>query len=216
MSILNKNFTFFMTNDFGVKNYYMYQLVSPALSPDYIPYCSLRKISERIAFEGTASGADIDLIQELRGDKDRRKTVENAVAYLEKLMERDRPIIDQPKTENEIPYLEMDSIQAVRSMIITLRDAVRWKKYRFQAGKFIDILWTQNTFLIAKIMGDDKEIWLEPVAIYRNDDPEMKNEVKNQALPEKLLKGQHFTGDKKASDLNREIKYLEWEAWKRR
>lgn len=215
MSILNKNFTFFMTNEFGVKNYYMYKLVSPALSPDFIPYCSLRKVSERTT-AGTATGADIDLLQELRGDKERKKTIENAQTYLERLLERDKPIIDQPKTENEIPYIEMENIQTVRNMIITLRDAVRWKKYRFQPGKFIDILWTQNTYLIAKIMGDEKEIWLEPVAIYRNDDPEMTNEIKTQALPAKLLKGQRFTGDKRASDLNREIKYLEWEAWKRR
>jgi len=176
----------------------------------------MTKISEKTKNE--PYGRDFDLLTVCLG-LNNKKFVENGsrsrgISLLENILKRDNTeVVDNKRN---FPLIKMvDGNGPQKSMITGLRDQLRWKNYKFIAGNYIDILWTTKDFLVMKICGDNEKIWLEPVAAYRNTDVEMKNPLKvdwNKInYPRKT-----FTGQLRASELNRTLYRLELGSFDRR
>lgn len=222
-SLIGNIYPFFLGNSkltTSDASYYLYQVVSPKLSPDLIPYISLNKISEKtkIGAQGEFYGQGLDIISACLGNRD--KVREKAVSYLKSILWRENPVIDRAEGDN-FPLIEMENGNNIqKSIIIGLRDSIRWKNYKFQEGNYIDILWGPDTFMLFKIIGGEKgksEIGIEPVGLYKNLDPEMKNPLPiDLSSVDYPLDRWSISEKNKASEMNRVIKKLEWESFNRR
>lgn len=220
-SLIGNVYPFFLNNNklSTDPSYYLYQVVSPKLSPDLIPYISLKKISEKTKLGSQAEyyGKGNDVISICLGNKE--KTRDKEVSYLKSLLWRENPIIDLPE-DDEFPLIEMENGNNIqKAIIIGLRDSIRWKNYKFQEGYYVDILWGQNTFMLFKICGEKgkQEIWFEPFGLYSNLDPGMFNPLPVNLETIDYPKDRWNIGDKnKASEMNRSLKKLEWESFNKR
>ena len=217
-SLIGNIYPFFLSNNklYTDPSYYLYKVISPCLSPDLVPYISLEKISEktRIGSQNEYYGKNSDIISMCLGNKE--KTKERGVSYLKSILWRDNPIIDSPKDEDNFPLIEMENGNNIqKSIIIGLRDSLRWKNYKFQEGSYVDILWGQDTFMLFKFCGDKnkQELWIEPVGLYSNLDPGMKNPFSIDLNSVDYPKEKWNVGDK--SEINRVLKKLEWESFNR-
>lgn len=218
-SLIGNVYPFFLNNtrlDVDGPSYYLYQVTTPGLSPDMIPYISLKKISERtrVGSPNEYYGKELDIIGMCIGNKDKAK--ERAIPYLKSILWKENPIIDLPEGDG-FPLIEMENGNNIqKAIIIGLRDSLRWKKYNFSAGFYIDILWGQNTFMLFKICGEKgkREIWIEPVGLYSNLDPNMSNPLPIDLANIDYPQDRWDISDKnKISELNRVIKKLEWESF---
>lgn len=221
-SMIGNVYPFFLSNKINTDHsYYLYQVVSPKLSSDLIPYISLSKISERTKTNSSNEhyGSGIDIISACLGIGNKNKTKERAVSYLKSVLWKENPIIDLPE-DYGFPLIEMESGNNIqKSIVIGLRDSLRWKNYRFQEGNFIDILWGTDTFMVFKIKEDKEkqEIWLEPIGLYNNMDPNMKNPLPVDLGSIEYPKERWSVSDKsKISELNRVLKKLDWESFSRK
>lgn len=213
-SMIGNVYPFFLSNLTPNDSYYLYRIYSPKLSDNYIPYISLEKISEKVKNEPYGHGSDIFSI--LLGKK---KIESKSLNYLEELLKKENPVIKG--NELEFPFIEMENGNNLqKSIIIGLRDSIRWKLYKFTTGRFIDVLWTPSKFVLFEIKGDKKDnpetIWIEPVGIYSNDDVNLENPIESINLESIDYPRMTWSGKNKASDLNRILKKLEWESFNRK
>ncbi len=211
-TLIGYQYPFFLNNSVLSDSYYLYQITTPALNEDLIPYISMVKISEKTKSDPYGHGSDI--LSVCLGSK--KNILETGVAYLEDILKKEDTTVKENK--KEFPWVTMvpggNNMQ--RSIIVNLRDALRWKNYKFVPGRFIDLLWTTKDYLVLKIMGDAKNaIWLEPVAAFRNTDVEMTRPIKVDWSRIGYPK-EKFSGHAKASDINRALKKLEWSSFDRR
>ena len=58
-------------------------------------------------------------------------------------------------------------------------------------------------------MGDKNEMWLEPRGIFLNSDPNMMNKIDKSFL----YPTERFSGDSKASAMNRALRKFEWKSF---
>lgn len=204
---LGKGYPFYLNNRNLKESYYYYVLCSPKLSEDLVPMLSLIKTDEKTISEPWGHGSDI-LSVCLGSKKDIAVNGCNLVSDI--LANKDYMVYENGR---EFPLIEMtDDEQKVRkALIIGLRDALRWKTYKFQPGRQVDILWTKDEFVVFDICGNDDEIWLKPSNVYKITDVSMKN-----PLPELLSKIENIYPKEKfkripqkISELNRAIKALE-------
>lgn len=221
-SLIGNVYPFFLSNNKLATDpsYYLYQVVSPKLSPDLIPYISLKKISEKtkVGSPNEFYGHENDVISTCLGNKDKAK--DRSVSYLKSILWRDSPIIDSPTSQDGFPLIEMENGNNIqKSLIIGLRDSIRWKNYKYQDGFYIDILWNQNSFMLFKICGEKsrKEVWIEPVGLYSNMDPGMTNPLSIDLEAVDYPRDRWNLEDKnKISEMNRVLKKLEWESFNRK
>ena len=178
-SLLGNVYPFFLSNNNLTTDpsYYLYQVVTPGLSEDLIPYVSLHKVSEK-----TKTGSpkepfghgDIDIINAALGGKG--KGGDKAIQYIKSFFYKNEPIIDHPEKPTDFPLIEMENGNSIqKTLIIRLREALRWNNYNLLPGHYVDVLWGKNIFMIFKLEGTKTEVWLSPVSLYSNLDPGQKN-----------------------------------------
>lgn len=209
-TLIGHQYPFFLSNTKLSDSYYLYQVTTPTLSPDLVPYISLTKISEKTKTD--ASGKTSDILSVCMGNK--KSSQGTKAEFLKTLIRNEELVIVEEG--KEFPWIEMmlgNNMQ--KSLIVCLRDSLRWKNYKFTPNHYVDLLWTSKDYLVFKIMGDGNSIWIEPVSAYRNTDVEMKNPISVDWSRINYPK-EHFTGFAKASDLNRALKRLEWNSFDRR
>lgn len=213
-SMIGNVYPFFLSNQCPNESYYLYKIYSPKLSPDCIPYISLEKVSEKTKNEPYGHGSDV--ISILTGKKGIEEKSVNFL--LENILKKENPVID--KNGQEFPLIEMENGNNLqKSIIIGLRDAIRWKLYKFTTGRFVDILWTPTQFVLFEVKGDDEKnpetIWLEPVGVYNNSDVNLEHPL-DVNLGKLDYPKTAWSGKNKASDLNRVLKKMEWESFNRK
>lgn len=212
-SMIGNYYPFFLSNFNLSDSYYLYRIFSPSLSPDLIPYLSLEKISEKTKTEPHERG--LDIISVCLGKK---ASGNKAKEFIAELVKKEGPTSVEENGTN-FPLLEMLSSNILqKTLIINLRDALRWKIYKFTPDRYVDVLWTPSKFVVFKIKEDSQNkeaIYLEPVGVYNNMDVNLSNplniDLKNIDCPK-----DRFTGKSKASDLNRLLKRLEWSSFERK
>lgn len=226
-SMIGNIYPIFLSNNKLVEDpsYYLYRIVSPGLSPDLIPYISLEKISERTKIGNPKEFCDSQKKKAIREHLDvismclgsREGLEEKAVEFLQGILWRDKPVIDDGFPG--FPLIEMENGNNIqKSVIIGLRDTMRWKYYKLYPGNYVDILWTAKTYAVFKLCGEKgkEEVWIEPVGLYSNTDPNMKNPlpVNLESLDYPTDRWSITKG--KLSELNRALKKLEWESFNRK
>lgn len=210
-SMIGNYYPFFLSNADLKDSFYLYRIVSPSLSDECVPYLTLEKVGEKN--KNDQPSKDIDVIAQIFNSK---KNVESkAVDYLVDLLKKEQqPVIE--KNGDKFPLIEMGMSNSIqKSVVVGLRDTLRWKFYRFYPGRFVDILWTPTKFVVFQIKGDDDKLWLEPVGMYRNIDVSLQNPIKID-LTKLDIPNTEVTGKNKASDLNRIIKSMEWGSFTRK
>ena len=205
-------FPFFLNNSRLSDSYYLYQITTPALNEDLIPYLSMVKISEKTKPD-QPSGKGIDILSACLGNK--KNMPETGIDFLSNLLKKeDTKVVGNSK---EFPWITMvpgNNLQ--KTMIIGLRDSLRWKNYKFFPDRYVDLLWTVKDYIVLKICGDQKgNLWFEHVGAYRNNDVNMENPIKVDWNRINYPR-EKFGGPSKASDINRTLKRLEWNSFERR
>lgn len=213
-SLIGDYFNFYLSNtdsdeSRGRGGCLTYQMISPGLAEDHTPLIGLYLVSS------TGDEGSKNLLTFLVKPRDRKAgmTMDEAKIYLEEMLNREDPEVQMYK-DYLMPMVKMKQDAGIqKSMIINLRDAIRWRRYRFQAGAWIDILWTGNRYAIFDIVGDDNEVWLEPRGLYNSSDPGRINNLGIKTINN--WPREKFSGKNKASDMNRAIKKFEWGAFPR-
>lgn len=205
---------FFLNNSVLTDSHYLYEFFSPGIDEKFRPYLSLDKISERTKSEPNGHGSDILSI--CLGSK---KDIETAGKdYLNNMFKRDGYIYESNGREFPVTVIQDDeesNYGKQKALVVGLRDALRWKLYKFSVGRFVDILWTPKEFVVFEICGDKDSIWLEPRSAYKTEDVGMINPIDIKSIKLDYPKNK-FTGNNKASELNRAIKRLEWDSFNRK
>ena len=215
---LGKGYPFYLNNRNLKESYYYYVLCSPKLSEDLVPMLSLIKTDEKTVSEPWGHGSDI-LSVCLGSKKDISVNGCNLVSdILANITNKNYKVY---KNGREFPLIEMtgDEQRVMKALIIGLRDALRWKTYKFQPGRQVDILWTEDEFVVFDICGNDDEIWLKPSNVYKISDVSMKNplpELLSLSSIEDFYPREKFKRiPQKISELNRAIKAVEWTSFNR-
>lgn len=209
-SMLGYTYPFFLSNNNLSSAYYQYDIFSPALNDELIPYISLTKVNEKT--KSDPSGNDGDILAVILGSK---KNIENeGLNYIVDMLKKESTeVVGNGK---EFPWIEMrEGLGIQKSLIINLRDSLRWKNYRFSPDRYIDILWTPSEFIVFKICGNDEEIWFEPQNAYKNYDLELQNPLDIDLSKINYPKDRFSRKTGKISDINRLIKKLEWNSFER-
>ena len=210
-TMLGNQYPFFLNNGNLSDSYYLYQITTPGLNENLIPYISMGKISEKTKSEPYGKGSDI--LSVCLGTK--KGMPGTGVELLQDILKKENTKVKN--NGKEFPLIDMvEGNNMQKSMIIGLRDALRWKLYKFVPGRFVDLLWTSKDFIVLKICGDPKTgLWFEPVSAHRNTDVELKEPIRVDwgriNYPKEV-----FSGSSKASDINRALKRLEWSSFDRR
>lgn len=209
-SLLGNYYPMFLNNSNLGSSVYLYQLSTPGLNNNCVPLISIDKVGEITRhndFSSTESSMkSIDVLSVLLEHSD--DNIESrGVELLKTLLKWENPVVVGRGSES-FPGIEigMDNNLQI-SLIVNLRDELRWRCYRFNPGRLIDILWSKDTFAVFKIEGDNDSISLTPVALYKNIDISMKNPIPYDF---KNYTPVSFSGKTKTSDMNRAIKKLEW------
>lgn len=183
--LLGRKYPFFMSNGVELsEKFYVYSVYSPGVDENLNPYVSLTKISEKSEFNLSGKGKDTDIISTIMYPK----KVENFVEYATDLMKREGYAFDKPDTTTDFPKLktEGNSNYCVKSMIVNLRNNLRYSNYRLYPGKKVDILWGPDTFVVCKIVEDENSIWLEPENMYKNVDAAMIHPLEHKLTAEDI------------------------------
>lgn len=210
--MLGVGYPFFLNNSNLKSSYYYYEIYSPGLSDGLTPYLSLQKTNERIVSEPHGHGSDI-LAMCLGTKKD--ITTAGTALVEDILSNRDTTVIEKGR---EFPWFEMtEGSDLQKALIIGLRDALRWKLYRFQSGRQLDLLYSQTEYVVFNIWGDDGDnyFWFEPVGVYKLNDVEQKNPLNVKLHNLEYPKGNFERKPGKISEINRMLKALEWKSFKR-
>lgn len=212
-NFIGYTYPFFLNNN-KMDTYYLYRIGSPEMLSDFTPLLTFSKIGEKTdksnfcASEkyGMSSG---DIIATLM--KSRKDFSTKATQYLEEniLGENSKAVVFPNKME--FPLYEMDN-QITKTLIIGLRDNLRWAIYKFRAGNFVDILLTPTKFGVFEIIEKDGGLTLDLRGVYKMTDVNLSN-----PLPVDLNKVNYpkevFKGDKVASDMNRAIRSADWKSF---
>lgn len=222
-SLISNVYPFFLNNT-DLKSYYLYKVVSPEYLSDLTPLLSLHKISERTR-KGDFAATKTDM---RHGDllatimKSRRVQNKNMAEFLEKEIANSSKGKEDKVGQSTVypngdsfPLFDMDSTGLLTKLIlINLRDSIRWTQYKFSAGNYIDIMLTEDTYGVFKIEEENKALYLVPEGVYNNYDTERLNPLEVDLGTLDYPKDK-FTGEKRASDMNRAIRQAEWKSFDR-
>ena len=205
-NLIGKVYPFFLDNN-KLSSYYLYQIISPKLSSNLTPFFTITKISERTE-KGEPYGSDDNIISVINQNK--KMSANDNRVFVEDLLKKDVPYVEP--NEKNFPLIELESgINLQKSLIVSLRDLLRWNKYKFAEGKKIDVLVAPDKFLICNIRTNNDTIWLEPENLYSVMDPNMSNPLDlsvNKMSVSSITK--KFSGKNRISELNRAIKRYEY------
>lgn len=163
------------------RSYYLYQITTPGLSPNGFPWVSLKKISERTGFNSLepCGTSDSDVLAWAMGmnGKKIKLPMERGLKWLKGCS---RTFPEEILFEKEkFPRIEMDpySQTTQRSLIISLRDAIRMGRFRFNDGNEVDILYDRDHYIVFRINNKKNVLTLTPLAMYRVEDVERTNPI---------------------------------------
>jgi hypothetical protein len=229
-SLLNNYYPFFLDNKFGIGDaHYLYRLVSPTYNKKTnIPYFSLVKISEKSTYytKSLPMGKDSDILTVCKNGMENIRKGEkldeafNKIDFINEnfLGIKQNAIIEETEPD-KFPYFELkeedDSNEEIqKSLIVGIRSYLRWKNYRLFIGKKVDILITMDEFIVADIKGNDEFVWLEPIALYKNNDIGMVNPL---PLSEKFKINLSWKKEEaKPSEINKLINKFEFDSFDRK
>lgn len=207
-NFLGRCYTFYLSNyDLPNDQFYHYQLYSPGTTENLEPLFSLKKLGERTK---TGQGLDQgrDLLAVVVGGKE--NIDQKGLDWLKGAVRNDNLQIISDGTNFPKIQLSNDRV-AQRNIICSIRDYIRWRNYRFFVGRKVDILWTNDEFVVFEFKGDDKNVWLEPVAVYKNTDYLMKEPL---PVDLKIINCEHLKWEKnKITDINQAIRRIEWNSF---
>lgn len=213
---LGDYYPFFLNNYSLTDQHYLYQLYSPGMSENMNPYISMTKVSEKTHYGNP--GKECDILKACIGKVQEGETKSTPVEFLQEIFKKDG--VEVKANGKKFPLIEIkegpehESLEIPRTLITNLRDSLRWRFYRFYQGRYLDILWTPKEFALYKIESDAESIWLSPQGLYENRDIMLTS-----PLEVNYYKLQTYKWPKeslKATDLNRFVKKLEWNAFDRR
>lgn len=223
-TLIGNYYHFYLSNQGLLKDnsFYIYQLGSPGFADEHLhPVLTLNKVAERTRDNEFSADwmkmNDSDLLATLL--KSREDISHKGAEYIANLLRRENPTVygTSKDSKHDFPLIAMgidNSIQ--KSLIINLRNEIRWNNYRFFPGRQIDMLFTKDTFMVLKIQGDENYVWFTPENIYRNTDI-------GQTTPLKLDYSKYdyprekFPGSKnKVYEINRTLKRFEWQSFDRK
>lgn len=228
-TMLGRTYTFFLNCRDLSSAWYLYQIDSTGISESFFPMMTLKKIGEKTGprdfqvrdGKKRTNMFSSDIIATILGSRDkiektsveffRKQIVGGLEGSYNPYLKKYPPDIEDPK-DQEMPSWEIvpgSENYLTKLIIIELRDKLRWNRYRFFPGNYIDILVSPTKFGVLEIMGDREHIWLEPRGLYSNLDPNMTNPLKGTFM----YPQNKFEGENKASDLNRAIRKTEWRSF---
>lgn len=220
--MIGRTYTFFLDNGNLPESWYHYQIVSTGLSEDMYPLVTLKKIGERVqqrnfrVVDGSSHMFSSDLISTILGKKNNPEKAsmkffqEQILGGLEGshnifLKKYPPEVVGDPEELPSWEILPGSENYLTKLAILELRDKLRWARYKFTPGNFVDILVSPTKFGVLEIKGTRDSIWVEPVGLYSNDDCNMQSPL-NGTFHYPQTK---FEGDTKASALNRALRKFE-------
>jgi hypothetical protein len=213
---------FYLSNAEIGKSYYLYEIYSPNVSSKGNPTFALTKITERTDTTNEVSqyypmGKESDIISYVANTKRVRKSNFEYVKNIYRNMEG--VIVNNTYNKKDFPTVDMniedEGNTLQKQLIISLRDSLRWKSYRFSVGNYVDLLYSPTEFVVYQFVGGkDNTISLKPVAAYKTSDVELKNPLKVDLSKIYVPKGNIWNADK-FSDINIALRLFEWESFKR-
>ncbi len=213
---LGNYYPFFLNNYSLTDQHYLYQLYSPGMSDNMNPYISMTKVSEKTHYGNP--GKENDILKVCTGKTQEGETKTSPIEYLEGIFKKEG--VEIKANSKKFPMIEIkegpehESLEIPRTLITNLRDSLRWRFYRFYPGRYLDILWTPKEFALYKIESDSENVWLEPQGLYENRDVMLSSPLEISYY--KLQTYKWSKDSIKATDLNRFVKKLEWNAFDRR
>jgi len=209
-TFIGNAYPFYIGNSKLGSSWYVYQVYSPRLNEDLeTPMISLCKVSECTTehqFCANEKGmCDLDLVATiLRSKKD---ITTNAPKFIKDTVSRIDESVEVVSREFEFPEIKLNPL-AVRTILLGLRDGIRWSTYRFVPGCKVDVISSPTQFTVFQIIGEGDSVKLEPESTYDMKDYMMTSPkpVSNNINYPK----DRYSGSKRASDLNRNIRAMEW------
>lgn len=226
----------FYINNSTMSEYYVYQITSPSLSDELIPYITFDKIGEKVP----GSYVELELAninsKNLYSDSVKRclkykftsgdifkycnrkvKNIEEAgYSFVYESLKTEPQVPEIKKNGENFPLIEMQNGTVLqKKVLIALRNSLRWIKYNFNPGNFIDILWTPKTFIKFEICGDENEIYIKPVNAYKLTDFDMKNPLSININSINYPKNKWTKEQIKSGEFNSDIRQLEWKSFDR-
>lgn len=226
-TMIGRNYTLYLENS-GMENFYLYQIQSPKVNDDLRVLLTLEKIGERTEkgsgdfciLSPNSGMQSVDVLATiLKSKTDIRNRSKELVGNLissggKRGKSSSINLYDNGKSN--FPMWEATfSGTSTKTLIINLRDSLRWVKYKFTDGNFIDVLWTPTQHVLFKIKEEDQTLFIEPVGLFDNMDIYHKNPISKFNIGNDYPK-EGWSGPKRASDLNRAVKLMEWKSFDRK
>jgi hypothetical protein len=221
---IGKLYPFYLENKV-LRDHYLYQVVTPEMLPDYTPLLTLVKISERVhpneklqATKNNMYHGDL-LAMMMRGS--RKDLSKKAAAFIEKsfsgkmgshIYESSEKAPAVFENGTDFPLYEMDPF-GTRLIVCGIRDLIRKTKYQIRDGALIDILLTQDTFGVFKIVGVGEGVKLQIQGVYNMADIARQNPLNLDLSKVVNYPKKTFTGETKNYDLFRAIRSCEWRSF---
>ena len=223
--MMGRYYTFFLNNK-DLSTWYLYRVFSPCASDVDYPMVSLTKVGERtgprdfqVKDKKGCTMKSSDLISTILGKEgsvgDYTDFIQNQIingiegSHNPTLKKFPPDIITEKEQMPAWEIMPGTENYLTKLAIIELRDKLRWSRYKFIPGNFIDLMITPSKFGLLEIMGDKNEMWLEPRGVFSNSDPNMVNRIDKPFL----YPTEKFSGDSKASAMNRALRKFEWKSF---
>ena len=160
-TMMGKCYPFFLENSVLSKSpYYLYELYSPCLSDKGVPTFSMRKLSEKVLDVHPKTGEylypigkESDLLYYVANTKKVKKTF---LEYMKGVYRNPEVFVSEYCGKSGFPITELnlsDNFNTLqRQLIISLRDSLRWKSYKFAPGRQVDLLYSPTEFVVCAIL----------------------------------------------------------------
>lgn len=206
-NLIGNYYPMYLGNEGTEVSCYLYRVISPNLTENLDPVISMQKVGE-ITKKGdfqAKSNTEMmssDILAYLNG-----KSRDGVLDYFKELIGKDE-VIDRGESEFPGFVMKDEDPSTQKGLIVEMRDALRWKHYKFAPGSEVDVLWNPTQFAMCKVEeGSEKDsIRLVPKALY-----DMRDIAKVNPIPcdfEDYVP-QDFSGKYRVSELNRTIKKIE-------
>lgn len=206
-SLIGNCYPMYLGNE-GEVSCYLYQVVSPGLTEKLDPIVSLQKVGEitkKGDFQAKSNNEmmSCDVLAYLNG-----KSRDGVLDYFKEMVDDKVEVIDRGESEFPGFVMKDDDPSTQKGLIIDIRDAIRWKHYKFAPGSEVDVLWTPDKYAVCVVEeGKEKDsIRLVPKALYDTRDIGRAWPIPydfQDYTPE------DFVGKYRVSELNRAIKKIE-------
>lgn len=208
-SLIGNCYPFYLGNE-GEVSCYLYMVVSPGLTEKLDPIVSFEKVGEitkagDFQAKSNTEMMSSDVLSYLNG-----KSREGVLDYFKEMVNRNVQVIDRGESEFPGFVMKNDDPCTQRGLIVDIRDAIRWKHYKFAPGCKVDVLWDQSHYVVCRIEeGSTKDsICLVLESQYDLRDIAHTNPTP-VVIPEGFDTPLEFSGKYRVSEMNRTIKKIE-------